>query len=576
MSVVTGVPWPATATTRHRRVALVNPSVGYSDRRKSKPIGLAYIGAFLRERGHDVTGFDFGDSPETPEHLGFRYRLDEYDVVGFSVYNESLVATIEHARWIKARNPGALIVLGGPHATAVHKEIISRYDCVDAVVRREGELPLAALIEARQDLSIAAVAGSTVRGLDGSVVANPDAAFLGELDALPFPDLDFISDSGYGELTFFDATQGVVVPAIAINSSRSCPYNCNFCGVLTIGRKYRVRSAESVVQEVEHFRARDGIGYRHIYFSDANFFVYPAHAMGIIRALHEFDPAITFSFGTRVNQLIRHKEVLPEMKEKGLQFVELGVESASPEVLKRLAKATRPKQNEEAIRLLDKLGVEISLDFIMVDPETTLADLEANRDFLAASGLYDYVPHDHLYTSLSLYAGTPIRDHYAALFDRTWDIEELPEIDQLIIDPYVSWVRQGLLWFRREYQESIDEVLALCEAELQRRVQHRSSAPGSAVEFDLQLLVVGLRHGPNRFFEALLGAARQAEAVGAPPVGGYHELVPALGPVGSVRSLADSLVRAQEMLAKVTRPIRPTDDRDDAAVAEERVLEIPA
>ncbi len=566
MSALVGLPWPATAATRHRRVALVNPSVGYPDRRKSKPIGLSYIGAFLRERGHDVTGFDFGDSPETPTNLSARYHLDDYDVVGFSVYNESLVATIEHARWIKSRNPDALIVLGGPHATAVHEQIVDRYDCVDAVVRREGELPLAALIESREDPAVAAVAGTTVRGGDGSVVINPDAAFLGELDALPFPDLDFTSDSGYGELTFFDSIKGVVVPAIAINSSRSCPYNCNFCGVLTIGRKYRVRGAESVVREVEHFRARDGVEYRHVYFSDANFFVYPAHAMGIIRALHDFDPAITFSFGTRVNQLIRHQEVLPEMKEKGLQFVELGVESASPDVLKRLAKATRPKQNEEAIRLLERLGVEISLDFIMVDPETTLSDLEANRDFLAAAGLYDYVPHDHLYTSLSLYAGTPIRDHYAALFERTWDIEELPELDPLIIDPYVAWVRQGLLWFRREYQDGIDEALALCEAELQRRVQHRSSAPSSPVEFDLQLLVVGLRHAPNRFFEALLLQARREQAAGSPPGGTYRELLPRLGPTGPDRSLESALASARAMLDEVTGSSQSTD----------RVLEVSA
>ena len=136
-------------TEARRRIALVNPSVGYSDRRKSKPIGLAYVGAYLRARGHDVVGFDFGDSTEAPAVLNALHGLDGFELIGFSVYNESLVTAIEHARWIKERHPAAFIIFGGPHATATHEEILDRYGCVDAVIRREGELPMAALVETR-------------------------------------------------------------------------------------------------------------------------------------------------------------------------------------------------------------------------------------------------------------------------------------------------------------------------------------------------------------------------------------------------------------------------------------------
>jgi radical SAM superfamily enzyme YgiQ (UPF0313 family) len=535
---------------RPKRIALVNPSVGYSDRRKSKPIGLAYVGTYLRSRGHEVVGFDFGDSPTSPRELSTEHALDAFAVVGFSVYNESLAPTIEHARWIKERNPAALIVLGGPHATAVHEEIITRYDCVDAVVRREGELPMAALAEATGPLSDAAIPGTTVRRSDGRVIVNPDAPFVDDLDSLPFPDMAFISDSGYGELTYFDGDAGEVVPAIAINSSRSCPYNCAFCGVLTIGRKYRARSGTSVVAEIAHFREQDGQRYRHVYFSDANFFVYPKHAMEIVEALHVYDPAITFSFGTRVNQLLRHRQVIPDMKKMGLRFVELGVESASESVLKRLAKGVHPQQNWDAVRMLDQLGIEISLDFIMVDPETTLDDLEDNRRFLQTTGLYDYVPHDHLYTSLSLYAGTPIRDYYAEKLGLVWDIEELPVVDSLLVDPYVAWVRTGLLWFRSSYQDAIDSVLAECEAELQARVRHRESHPPTAEELRLQLLVVALRHAPSRYFERLLAVARGAQALAKLPEEEFDDLVP-VADIGGVLRLSDALAEARQLLPRV-------------------------
>jgi radical SAM superfamily enzyme YgiQ (UPF0313 family) len=120
----------------------------------------------------------------------------------------------------------------------------------------------------------------------------------------------------------------MVIPALAVNSSRSCPYNCSFCGVLTIGRKYRMRSGESVVAELDHFRTSEGLDHQHVYFSDANFYVYPKRALQIVQALHAYDPRITFSFGTRVNQLIKHQDFIPDLKECGLRVVELGIESA--------------------------------------------------------------------------------------------------------------------------------------------------------------------------------------------------------------------------------------------------------
>lgn len=488
-------------------IALVNPSVGYSDRRKSKPIGLAYIGAYLRAHGFDADGFDFGDSEVAPVELSRRHRLDRYEMVGFSVYNESLRATLEHAAWIKRANPDAVVILGGPHATAVHEKLLVSSPLVDAVVRREGEAPMLDLARLRGDPGWYAIPGTTVRLPSGDVQVNPDAAFISDLDALPFPDFPFVSESGYPPLTFFDSEAGRLRPALAINSSRSCPYNCSFCGVLTIGRKYRMRSGASVAAELEHFRAADQVPYSHVYFSDANFFVYPRRALEIVQELKACDPTLTFSFGTRVNQLLKHEDVIPKMQELGLRFVELGIESASQPVLDRLAKGVTPDVNLRAVRFLNRLGVGISLDFIMIDPETTLADLRANQQFLRDGGFYDYVPHEHLYTSLVLYAGTPIRTYYEQRTGRTFGIDELPPIDGLIEVPSVRGVHHGLTWFRRTYQDAVDIVLAEAEAVLQRSARQHEPRPVPPEELRLQLDVVALRHAPTLFFDALLDDA---------------------------------------------------------------------
>ncbi|MFF3714179.1 B12-binding domain-containing radical SAM protein [Streptomyces phaeochromogenes] len=540
-------------------IAFVNPSVGFSDRRKSKPIGLAYIMAYLEKSGFPSSGFDFGDSEDDAVELAAHYGLDRFDVVGFSVYNESFRAAIAMAEWIKNRRPECLIVLGGPHATAVHEHILRRYSCVDVVVRREGEEAMLDLVrgldvgpgvgpgvDGGDRAGLTGIKGTTWRAPGGAgLLVNEDRDFVPDLDQIPFPDAEFTSHSGYPDLTYYDEVQGRLKAALTICSSRSCPYNCSFCGVLTIGRKYRSREAERVVAELLHFRARHGVNYEHVYFSDANFFVSPTRALEVAEALYEADPQVTFSFGTRVNQILKAAEVLPRLKECGLRFIELGIESASEPVLERLAKHVKPEVNVAAVRLLKRLGIEISLDFIMLDPATTLPDVRANLEFLREAGFYDYVPHDHLYTALVLYEGTPIRDYYARRFGVVFDPDDLPSPFTLFELPEVQRFSDTLRAFRKRWQDRIDDALAQGELALASMADGSDGSDGLRGPDDsdlpresharLQLDVVSLRHAPNLFMERLLEDAEAGfplldeGGVEAGEDDGLEALLPSLG-----------------------------------------------
>jgi radical SAM superfamily enzyme YgiQ (UPF0313 family) len=507
--------------------AFVNASVGFSDRRKSKPIGLAYIMAFLARHGFESTGFDFGDATDPPTSLAERFGLDRYDVVGFSVYNESFLVAVEMARWIKQRRPETLIVVGGPHATAVHDHIARRYECFDVIVRREGEHTMLEILQSLGDQkALRRIPGTTHRqphGLGPRV--NPDRDLVEELDELPFPDAEFISHSGYPAATFFDEVEGRLKQALTICSSRSCPYDCSFCGVLTIGRKYRSHEAQRIVDELLYFRERHGVHYEHVYFSDANFFVSPKRALAIARALHATDPRLTFSFGTRVNQITRAARVLPELKQLGLRFVELGIESASPDVLERLSKRVEPQMNSSAVRLLARLGIAVAIDFIMIDPASTLDDLRANLAFLRQEGFYDYVPHEHLYSALVLYEGTPIRRFYEQRFGVEYDPDLLPSPYDMFERAEVQRFSNELQRFRRSWQVEIDDVLA----DLERaaiELQARADAD-RALQAEMQLDAVSLRHAPNLFFEALLDDAARGFPVA--DAHGAEQLIPLVG-----------------------------------------------
>lgn len=488
------------------RIAFLNPSVGFSDRRKAIPIGLAYIMTFLESEGYPSTGFDFGDSTTDPVHLVEQYRLWDYDLLGMSVYNESFHVAVDMAREVKRRNPSCFVVMGGPQATATHEIIIRNHREIDAVVRKEGEHPTLKLVRhlaAGDDLD--AVPNLTWRDA-AEVRVNPEMPEFGDLDALPFPAADFVTDREYGKLHFYDSLRDELRPALTINTSRSCPYNCSFCGVLTIGRKYRSRSPESVVKELEFFRERDAIDYRHIYFSDANFFVQARRALEIVQALHEADDRITFSFGTRVNQILKAQDVIHEMLSLGLRFIELGVESASPSVLERLAKGVDPEVNDAAVSFLTRAGVEIALDFIMVDPASTVEDLQMNMDFIERYFL-DHYPHEHFYTSLALYEGTPIREFYEKRWGKPFPTGTLPDTADLFERPELQIWWRLIQSFNDLYQGRIDKLLAKSETLLKHpnsvECLRRRTGPWMDLSC-LQLDSITLRHAPVMFFRRLV------------------------------------------------------------------------
>ncbi|MUN36351.1 B12-binding domain-containing radical SAM protein [Actinomadura litoris] len=489
------------------RIAFLNPSVGFSDRRKSIPIGLAYIMAFLESRGYRSTGFDFGDSTTGASDLVEQYRLWDHDLLGMSVYNESFPIALDMAREVKRRNPGCFVVMGGPQATATHGRILRDHPEVDAVVRREGEHPtldLVRCLESGPD-GLGAVPNLTWR--EGAAVqVNAELPALDDLDSLPFPAADFVTDRAYARLHFYDALRDELRPALTINTSRSCPYNCSFCGVLTIGRRYRSRSPGNVVEELEFFRERDDVDYRHVYFSDANFFVQAGRALEIVRALHAADDRVTFSFGTRVNQILKAQHAIMEMRALGLRFIEVGVESASPAVLRRLAKGVGPEVNDAAVAFLNRIGVEIALDFIMVDPASTVEDLRLNMDFIERHFL-DHYPHEHFYTSLALYEGTPIREYYEERLGRPFAAGTLPDTAELFehAELRVWW---NLLWsFGSRYQGRIDALLAKTETLLKHpaAVKCLTERQGPWEDLSrLQLDSVTLRHAPPMFFRRLV------------------------------------------------------------------------
>src|SRR5260370_40385889 len=115
------------------------------------------------------------------------------------------------------------------------------------------------------------------------------------------------------------------------------------------GRFFRV--PEEVV--LADIRAQVAQGARHISFGDPDFFNGPTHALRIARALHQEFPELTFDATIKIEHLLQHRQLLPEMRELGCAFVVSAVESLNPEVLMHLAKGHSREEVALAFELME-------------------------------------------------------------------------------------------------------------------------------------------------------------------------------------------------------------------------------
>ena len=170
--------------------------------------------------------------------------------------------------------------------------------------------------------------------------------------------------------------------------SRGCYGKCTFCYINSFygtGNPWRGRSPENIAKEIDAIIAERGL--RDFYFTDPNFF--GPGRMGQDRALKIaalLKPRnIRFGIEGRVNDI--HDETIGALVDAGLRHILIGLESGKDESLRRMNKMTTVSQNEKALAILRKHGVEPNVGFIMFEPDSSPEDLRINLEFLKRNDL---------------------------------------------------------------------------------------------------------------------------------------------------------------------------------------------
>jgi radical SAM superfamily enzyme YgiQ (UPF0313 family) len=211
------------------KIKLISPSPHREDA-LSTPFKLQRVNlpllAALTPPGHTITIVE--EAVETDD------INQDVDLVGITVLTEYALRAYEIGD--AYRKKGVKVVMGGIHPTIVPDEALEHADAV-VVGEAEGIWP--------QLVSDAAL-GQMQR------IYRADKTIA--LDGLPIPRRDLLPGSHY---------QGRVPMPIGVETSRGCPFDCEFCCIgQSLGSQYRVRPVHEVIAEIESIESP------HLFFVD--------------------------------------------------------------------------------------------------------------------------------------------------------------------------------------------------------------------------------------------------------------------------------------------------------------------
>lgn len=305
-------------------------------------IGPTLLATILRDRGLEARALFLS-------RAALLKRRIVTDLAGISTITATAPASYAVADELRSR--GIPVVFGGPHASFLPEEALAHGDyCL--VGEAEETLPL--LVDALNGaLPLEEVPGLVWRR-DGVVVRNAPALPVDDLDRLPFPDYSLL-DMGRRRMGAF-LLGGSIVP---VQTSRGCPYDCSFCSVTGMfGKRYRFRSTEHVLAELESYRSG-----QHVFFYDDNFAANLKRARQLLQAM--IDRRLGFHWSTQVRaDVARDPELLDLMAAAGCSTVFIGFESVDPRALAEMQKGQSVDEMRLAARELHRRGIHVHGMFV--------------------------------------------------------------------------------------------------------------------------------------------------------------------------------------------------------------------
>ncbi|HUR26745.1 MAG TPA: radical SAM protein [Planctomycetota bacterium] len=330
--------------------------------------GVKVLSATLRQHGHVTDSFITSE-----ERDYYQSVLDfEPDVIGiYATTGQEKWPYPYIARWKKAL-PHLKVVMGGPHPSH-DLEPLGEVGIVDATIKAEAEYALLDLVNAwESNSSIEFIPNIGFRDSNGTHVQNPIRPVVGDLDSLPFPDVD-----PFYKYPFLRHKR-----VMQVHASRGCQNSCTYCSVGLMkkewisgkkGEKFnRVKSVDYLCEEMNDILARYP-GFRMVNFGDA---ALNMESGWVSEFADKWPERVGLPFACNVNINHLDEDDIVNLKRAGCVSVQFGLESGSEHVrLKVYKKGYTDEVVYKIPPLLRKHKLTYRTNNIMGGPAETLDDM---------------------------------------------------------------------------------------------------------------------------------------------------------------------------------------------------------
>ncbi len=319
------------------------------------------------------------------------------DIVGFSLYTWNSSRALKVAGLLKERAPEIRLVGGGPEVNHDGDWILNSPD-LDFVVLGEGERTFVELLQVlnggkQPESDLAGIAGLGRPVGEGSQRKwhfGPGRAALADVNLVPSA---YLSGALEGHLGRF----------MSIELSRWCPSKCTFCYYgrqdLPRGGK-RYFDLERVRQELLFGMAA---GVEQVHFVEANFNTLP-HLAQLYDTILETGAARRMNFYAELRGEAIDTAQARRLAECNFSTVEVGLQSAVPEVLAKVRRKNNLPRLVQGVHNLREQGTEVFLDVIVGLPGETEQTFQQTLDFVTE---HELAPFDLF--NLQILPGTQLK-----------------------------------------------------------------------------------------------------------------------------------------------------------------------
>ncbi len=369
------------------RVSLIQPSDGLCykwarKRTKRMPLGLAYIAAALEQADHQVSVTDAALDDLSIEDTVDQALACDPLFVGITcttpLYHQA-VAIVER---IKRLAPRSVVILGGPHVSALPKATLETSQA-DFVCIGEGEETILQIIECvltgRPPSQVVGVAynwngwqGETVTRRRRVSERRETHSQPVDLNRCPVPARHLFR---YQEYT--DGARDVEGVQTSAMFSRGCPGKCSFCGAAdTI---VRWRDIANVLDELEMIEKQLHIG--NVFVNDDTYTSNKKRVLALSRGI--VDRGIKLKIGVQLRLDQVDAEICDALFASGVNYVGPGIESGNEQIIRQIGKG--PKESKahmlEKMRLLQRYDWRVRASFVMGMPGETEEQIMETIDF---------------------------------------------------------------------------------------------------------------------------------------------------------------------------------------------------